>query len=147
MSMTKSTGPMTASGQSAAWPARRTRALAVVSAAAVTLIVWAIAGPLAGVNLQVQAGTATARHVGPALVAIAALLAGLAGWALLAAMMRFTPRARVIWTVTALVVLAVSLAGPLAGGVTTAAKLTLAAMHLAAAAVLIPALGGSAGPR
>jgi Family of unknown function (DUF6069) len=43
----------------------------------------------------------------------------------------------------ALVVLALSLAGPLRGGTTTAAKTALACMHMAAAAVLIPMLARS----
>jgi peptidoglycan/LPS O-acetylase OafA/YrhL len=67
----------------------------------------------------------------------------LAGWALLAALERLTPQARGAWTLVALVILALSLAGPLGGGTTTAAKTALACMHLAAAAVLIPILARS----
>ena len=120
-------------------PGRRTRALAVLGAAAATLTVWAVAGPLAGVDLRVHLGTAT-QHVGPATVAIVSILAGLAAWGLLAALEHFTPRARTVWTAVALVTLALSLTGPLGIGVSTAAKVALTGMHLAAAAVLVPML-------
>jgi hypothetical protein len=43
-------------------------------------------------------------------------------------------------------VLALSLMGPLGAGVGTAATVTLAGMHVAAAAVLIPLLARSASP-
>ena len=121
-------------------PGRRTRPLAVLGAAAAALTVWAVAGPLAGVDLRVRFGSATVQHVGPATVAIVSILAGLAAWALLAALERFTPRARAVWTAIALAALALSLAGPLSSGTTTATKVALAGMHLAAAAVLIPML-------
>ncbi len=71
---------------------------------------------------------ADTEHVGP--------------WALLALLERFTPRARAAWTATALVALALSLAGPLSSGTTTAGKLALAGMHVATAAVLLAALPG-----
>ena len=123
-------------------PGRRIRALAVLGATAATLTVWAVAGPLAGIDLRVQLGSAPVQHVGPATVVIVTILAGLAAWGLLAALEHFTPRARTVWTAIALVTLALSLAGPLSGGVTTATKVALAGMHLAAAAVLIPMLTG-----
>ena len=128
-------------GATRAWarPGQRTRALAVLGAAAAALTVWALAGPLAGVDLRVHLGPAT-QHVGPATVAIVSILAGLAAWALLAALERFTPRARTVWTAIALVTLALSLAGPLSSGATTATKVALTGMHLAAAAVLVPML-------
>lgn len=53
---------------------------------------------------------------------------------------RFTSHARTVWTTIALITLALSLSGPLSGGVSTATKMALAGMHLAAAAVLIPML-------
>lgn len=115
------------------------RAVAVAGAAAAALAVWAIAVPLLGVELQVVPGSDQPGAVGAAHVAISALLAGLAGWGSLALLERVTARARRIWTVLGIVVLAASLAGPQAG-VSTAATVTLAAMHLAVGGVLIPAL-------
>ena len=106
-----------------------------------SLTVWAIAGPLAGVELRVHLGSRT-QHIGPAAVIIASMLAGLAAWALLAVLERFTPPARAAWTATTLAALALSLAGPLSSGTTTAGKLALAGMHVATAAVLLAALPG-----
>lgn len=143
MSTTKATAVSTASASTTSAPARpsrRTRSLAVLGAAAATLTVWAVAGPLAGVDLSVRLGSATAQHIGPATVAIMTILAGLAAWGLLTVLERFTPRARTLWTTIALITLALSLSGPLSGGVSTPTKVALASMHLAAAAVLIPML-------
>jgi hypothetical protein len=127
---------------------RRTRVLAVVGAAAATLAVWVVADPLAGVDLTVRAGVpATVQRVGPVAVAIVTVLAGLAGWALLAVLERITPRARSVWTVVAVIALGLSLTGPIGGGTTMASTLALVGMHLAAAAVLIPTLARSAARR
>jgi hypothetical protein len=73
-------------------------------------------------------------------VVIASLLAGLAGWALLVVLERFGRRPRRTWTGIAVVVLALSLGGPLGNGVHTATTITPAGMHLAVGAVLILAL-------
>ncbi|WP_248958257.1 DUF6069 family protein [Sphaerisporangium perillae] len=121
---------------------RAIRALAVAGAAVAGLAVWAVADPVAGVDLAVRLnGTAGAvDRVGPAAVVITSVLAGLAGWALLALLERLTRRGTSTWTVVALVVLVLSLAGPLASGVTAAAKIALLCMHLAVGAVLIGVL-------
>ncbi|GIH17926.1 DUF6069 family protein [Rugosimonospora africana] len=123
--------------------ARGARPLAVAATVAATLAVWAVADPLAGVRLAVRSGDST-RIVGPASVAVVGLVVGLAAWGLLALLERVSRRARGIWTGIALAVFVVSLAGPL-GGATTAATVSLACLHLAAAAVLIPLLARTAG--
>jgi hypothetical protein len=117
---------------------RRARGYTVLAATGAGLLGWAVAVPAAGVHLTVRLGSAAAgQHIGPAAVVVACVLAGLAGWALLALMERHTPKARAIWTIVAVAVLAASvLAGPL-GGVTTAAKVALASLHLVFGAVLI----------
>jgi hypothetical protein len=116
------------------------RAWVTLTAVAAALAVWSVAR-LAGVDLAVgKASGAGTDRVGPAPVAMAAALAGCLGWGLLAVLERFTPRARTVWTTAALVVLALSLAGPLAGGTTPAAKGALAGAHIAVAAALIPGL-------
>lgn len=52
---------------------------------------------------------------------------------------RFTPRARTIWTVTAVVVLLLSLVMPFnAGEAATSAQWSLVLMHVVVAAALIP---------
>ncbi len=85
MSTTNATAAGTAPTDAKTRPTRRRRALAVLGAAAATLTVWAVTGPLAGVDLRVHAGSGT-QHVGPATVVAVSVLTGLAAWALLAAL-------------------------------------------------------------
>ena len=120
---------------------RRTRAMAVVSAALAALAVWAVADPLAGVDLTVRQGTdASPQEVGPVAVVLVSVLAGLAGWASLAVMEWLRPAAGRNWTILAGAVLVLSLTGPIAAGTTTAGKVALAGMHLAVGVVLVPLL-------
>jgi hypothetical protein len=122
----------------------RRRLLAVAGAAAADVAVWAVAARFAGLDVRLGAGHA-AGHVGPVIVAVVSVAAGLAGWALLSLLEKLAPRhARRAWTITALAVLVVSLAGPLSAGITMGTRLALACLHLAAAMVLIPALAGTA---
>ncbi|MEA2373259.1 MAG: hypothetical protein QOH12_3653 [Solirubrobacteraceae bacterium] len=126
--------------------ARSARALAVIGATAAALVAWAIASPLATLTVHAGSGPGTT-HVGAASVAPAAVLAGLLGWGLLAALERTISSARTTWTVIAFVVLAISFAGPLSAGVGAATVVALVCIHLAAAGVLIPALSRTAGRR
>jgi hypothetical protein len=129
-------------------PTQHTRLLAVVGTAAAALAVWTVAVPLAGVDLTVRTGGGgDTRQIGSGDVVLVSLLAGLAGLALLMLLERFTAHPRRTWTATALVVLVLSLLGPLGAGVSTAATVSLAGMHLAAASVLIALLARSAPPR
>ncbi|MCD0447361.1 DUF6069 family protein [Glycomyces sp. A-F 0318] len=114
------------------------RLLVVIAASAAALALWALAVPLAGVDLAALQG-GSERAVGPVAVAAAGLLTGLAGWALLAVLERFTDKAGRIWTVAAAAVLLLSLLGTL-GAVSTAAMLVLMGMHAVVGAVLIPGL-------
>jgi hypothetical protein len=57
---------------------------------------------------------------------------------------RRTPHGLAVWTTVALVVTIASLSLPAVAGITAAAATALALMHLAVAAVLIPALRRSA---
>jgi hypothetical protein len=122
-----------------------TRPRAVVSALAATLAIWLIAHALAGVDLTVRSGAGDdVQQIGPASIAVASLLAGLAAWGLLAMLERVARRPRMTWTVIACTTLVLSLAGPIALGQTNSAIATLTCMHLAAAGILIPTL--RAGP-
>lgn len=120
------------------------RALAVAGAVIAAVVVWALAVPVAGVRLVVSAGHGGQQEVGPGLVVAVSLGAGLAGWALLAVLERWAPRPARAWTIAALVVLLVSLTGPATAAATVPAALTLAALHLSVAAVLVAALGRTA---
>ncbi|GLY81434.1 DUF6069 family protein [Actinoallomurus iriomotensis] len=113
--------------------------ITVLGAPAVALAVWALAVPLAGTTLTVRSGGGE-QTVGPVAVAVASLLAGLAGWALLAVLERSAARPGRTWTIIALAVLALSLTGPLGGAAGAAAALVLVLLHLAVAAVLVTGL-------
>lgn len=113
----------------------------VAEATVLALVIWSVAA-LAGVGLYVQTGSSPQSYVGAAAVAVVATLAGLAGWALLALLERVVARPRTWWTAVAIVVLGISLLGPLADGVGAATTLTLLATHLGVGTVLITQLPG-----
>jgi Family of unknown function (DUF6069) len=118
---------------------RAVRAAAVAGATGAALAVWAVAVPLAGATLNVRLNGAV-QQVGAGTVAGTALLAGLAGWLLLAGLERFGRRPRRSWSITAGLLMSASLAGPLHSGVGGGAAAALAAMHLAVGVVLIAVL-------
>jgi len=116
------------------------RVLAVGAAAAAALAGWCVVGPLAGVELTVDGANGRTVTVGAGIVVVLSLVAGLAGWALLALLERTTRRARGLWTAIAVVVLILSFA-PLADGtIGTGTRVGLGSLHLVVAAVLIPAM-------
>jgi hypothetical protein len=108
------------------------RGAVVVLAAVLALVVrLVLPGP------AVRSGSdGPVQPVGPGSVFVVALLAGLLGWALLALLERVTARGRTVWTVIAVVVLLLSLLGPL-GGVTGGDKVSLLALHLIVGVTLI----------
>jgi hypothetical protein len=112
----------------------------VAGASLAAVAVWAVAVPLSGTHLLIRFGSGAAQSVGFEYVVGASLVASLAGWGLLALLERRTARARRTWTGIALVALALSLSLPLIAGLTVSSKIALALMHIAVAAVLIPAL-------
>ena len=113
----------------------RRRAAAIVCATTIAFLVWVVADPVAGVDLNVGSRD-SARTVGPAAVALVSALAGVAAVSLAALLARVTSRARPIWRIVAVGTLVLSLVGPL-GAATLAAGVALAAMHLAVGATLI----------
>ncbi|CNF14756.1 Uncharacterised protein [Mycobacterium tuberculosis] len=126
-------------------PARRTRirrAATVAAVALAALALWTLAGPVAGLDPSAETGGRT-EPVGAIAVVAASLAAGLAAWALLALLERTTGRPRRIWTIIALAVLTLSLAGPLGSVADIASRCVLTGLHLLVAAVLIPGLASS----
>jgi len=123
---------------------RMNRALSVAAATAAVMAVWAVAVPLLGVDLLIRFGNSAPQSVGVAYVLGATLMACLLGWGLLVILERRIAQYRRIWTGVAVAVLLVSLSLPLSAGTTTSTRIALALMHIAAAAVLIPALRRSA---
>jgi hypothetical protein len=108
----------------------------LLAATAAALAVWALAVPAAGLDLTAGSGPAAAT-VGPGSVVGVTLLAGGAGWALLAFLDRRLRHGRRVWRIAASAVLALSLLGPLSVGASGGVLLTLMAMHLAAGTTII----------
>ncbi|MFT4235652.1 MAG: DUF6069 family protein [Microbacterium sp.] len=121
-----------------------TRAAVVVGGAIAGLIVWALALIAGGIQVALGGGTASDMPWWQALAA--SLVVGGAGWALLAVLERaLGARARRIWTIVALVVVVISLSGPIAtSGISAGDRVWLALVHLALAAAYIPAMSRTA---
>lgn len=121
------------------------RAVAAAAAVAAGLAVWIAAVPVLGVDLSARSGE-DLLVVGPGAVFLAGLLASLAALGLLALLERTTTRPRDVWTIVAVSVLAVSLAGPLLQATSAAAAATLLAMHVAVGTAIIVPVGRTARP-
>ncbi|MDQ0913447.1 multidrug transporter EmrE-like cation transporter [Streptomyces canus] len=121
----------------------RRRRLGVAALAVLApVLVWLVADPLLGHRLRITDGEQTL-DIGAVPVGVLALLASLSGWGLLAALERFgARRVRAIWTGVAGAVLAVSFLPFIGDGMDSGTRVSLALMHLAVAAVLVPGLGG-----
>jgi Family of unknown function (DUF6069) len=116
------------------WPGR----LATIAVAAgLSLLVWVILDPVAGIDLAARSGDQL-QSIGPASVLTGVLVSGAMGWGLLAILERFTRRPQQIWTISAGIALVLSLGGPLGSGDGVAGKLALTGFHLLVAAVLVP---------
>ena len=114
---------------------------AVAGAAAGAVVLWAVAQLGLGVRVQAPASSGfSAMELGPALVAGTAAVLSLIGWGVLALLERLTDRAATIWLVLAPIILLLSLSMPLSGsGVSAVDRAALVLIHVAVAAVLIPA--------
>lgn len=110
------------------------RVLALVAAVVAALAIWALAVPVADVD--VRAGDIA---VGPPAIVISVLVAGVIAW-ILGRLLRAARRGPVIWTGVGVVVLVLSLLGPLTMGATGAALLVLCLMHLVVGAILLVGL-------
>ena len=118
----------------------RTPMAAVLGATAAATAIWAVATTV-GAELTVSFGPGQPiQKITVVNVVVAALVGSLAGWGLLALLRRFTAKARAVWTVIAIVVALLSLAGPLSAIASAGTKMSLVAMHLAVATVLIVVL-------
>ncbi|MFT4226250.1 DUF6069 family protein [Micropruina sp.] len=99
------------------------------------LVLWTTLVPLGGVDLSADMG-GSVKQIGALDVGLTALGAGLIGLLALRVLERFTPKARTIWTITALVVLVLSYAGAVMA-TNTAAMWSLIGLHSLVAAVVI----------
>ena len=125
----------------------RTRALCAAGGALAAALAWAVEVPLLGIHLTVRFGAGHIQTIAVGQVLGVTVAASLLGWLLLALLERRTPRARLLWTISALAALAASLALPLIAATTTSAAAGLIAMHLTVGAAVIPALAHTARAR
>ncbi|WP_214401674.1 DUF6069 family protein [Pseudonocardia lacus] len=112
------------------------RALTVLGAAVAAAGVWAVVRLVGGADLDVATASGPAT-VGLPAVVLTALAAGLAGWALLAGLERWTRAGHRAWRWVAGVVLAVSLLGPVTTALTWTSLACLVALHVAVGAALL----------
>ncbi|WP_433549652.1 DUF6069 family protein [Micromonospora zamorensis] len=118
----------------------RRRALAVGAAVVACLVIWSI-GALAGVDYTVESPGQPATVIGAGAIFMVALGAALLGWAALALLERFAPRAaRPVWISLAVAVTLLSLVPLIGVEATGGAKLSLGATHVAVAVALIALL-------
>src|SRR6266436_6333091 len=97
--------------------------VAVLGATAAAVAIWIVA-TAAGADLTVSFGPGQPiQKVTVVNVVVAALVGSLAGWGVLALLRRFTAHARAVWTVIAIVVALLSLAGPLSPTASTGTKI------------------------
>lgn len=126
---------------------RRGRALTVGAAVLVTSTLW-LAARILHIDLRVDMRNGQPPMVVELpLVITFSLVAALLGWATLALLERFTSRGRTIWRLLAAATLLLSFLPIVSVQATTGAKTVLALMHIAVAAVLIPALPGGGSRR
>jgi lysylphosphatidylglycerol synthetase-like protein (DUF2156 family) len=122
-------------------PARfRSRLLAWLGGAVAGLVVWVIAGPIAGADLRAAVPGGGEQEIIAVAVVVSALLQGGIGWAVLALLERFLARALTIWLVIAVVVLVGAGIWAAVSALNTETAVWLNVMHVAVAAVLVPVL-------
>ncbi|GLZ44890.1 hypothetical protein Acsp06_10750 [Actinomycetospora sp. NBRC 106375] len=115
----------------------RTRALGIVGAVAAALVAWGI-GALIGADYWITDSMGSARVDITATIGTTVVL-GLLGWGVLALAEKVSRHGRTAWTVLAVVVTAASLVPIVLVEATTPTRVGLTLVHLAVAAVLIPA--------
>lgn len=139
-------GPTAPPASSPLASARRIRlriaVAAVATAVAGALLIWTVAVPLGGLDLEVAAA---GQRVGPASILGAVLIGGAAAWLLLALALRF-PYGRTVWTGVAVAVLVLSLTGPVLSGAAGTVLAVLELMHLVVGLALILGLRRSSVP-
>lgn len=118
------------------------RAGAALGAAVAGLAAWALlTGPL-GLELTARIG-ADVSGVGPAAIAVSALIAGLGGWGVAQIIERLAAQPRRRWRHFAVVVAVVSLGGPLTSAEGTESVIGLGLLHVVTALTVIPTVAAT----
>ncbi|UEJ84225.1 DUF6069 family protein [Brachybacterium halotolerans subsp. kimchii] len=119
---------------------RASRAIAtLVLAVLAAILVWVVATPIAGLDLH-----AGGWSISPGAIIPAVLVPGILAWVLRIAF-EPSPRGPLIWTIITVVVLALSLLGPVVMGASGPILLALLTMHLVVGIVLVVGLRGPRG--
>jgi hypothetical protein len=117
------------------------RLIVVLGAVLAAVVVYLIASAVTGGLKTPAMGSQASASLNVGFVIFVSGFTSLVGWGLLALLEKITAKGGLIWTVVASVVLLLSLGGPMSGtGITTGNRVSLALMHLAVGAVLIPFL-------
>lgn len=136
----------TAPAVMASWQGR-SRALCAAGGALAAAIAWVVEVPLLNIHLNFRFGAGHIQTIAVGQVIGAAAATSLLGWLFLALLERHTTHAPRLWTITAIAVLAASLALPLTAATTTSAAAGLVALHLTVAAAVIPGMARTARTR
>jgi|ERR1700733_11766379 len=126
---------------------RRARALCAAGGALAAALAWIVEVPVLGIHLNFRFGAGHVQTIAVGEVIGVTVAASLLGWLLLALLERRTSHARLLWTTTALALLAASLALPLAAATTTSAVAGLIVLHVTVGAAVIPAMAHTARAR
>jgi hypothetical protein len=110
-----------------------------VGATAAALFAWTLFAVVLDVGLGVRRGAGVV-DVAAGDVVATTVVVGLLGWLLLAGLERWTSRARRTWTVVAVLVCLLSLAGPAVSATSSGARAALLVLHAVVAVVLIALL-------
>jgi hypothetical protein len=129
--------PAAGEGSRTGPPTWARRLVTVLTAGGVNAVVWLVAVRAAGLDLVVDAPGQDRQEVGIGVVVLATVVAGLAAWALLAGLRRFTRHGLETWTVVGVAVTALSLAAPLLSGGSVPDRAVLALMHVVAAVTVV----------
>lgn len=146
MTINTTNHPDTRAGSLTRHTARWLRPAGVAGGALAALLTWSVARFGAGLHLRTPAFSSSTHPatLSAGFVFFVAAIAGVLGWASLALLERRTERPRRYWLFTGGLVTIISLTGPLSGhGVGATDRLSLACMHLAVAAVVLPAFAAS----
>lgn len=123
-------------------PRRGSRLVVVAGTTATALLLWLVAGPVLGINLDASQtpGSAAPVPVTASSVVVSSVAAGLLGWTLLAALERVSARGVTIWRWVAGGVALLSLGGPLTLADSGGGTVVLTLLHVVVGGILLIAL-------
>ncbi|MGW1224809.1 DUF6069 family protein [Streptomyces sp. NPDC001478] len=122
----------------------RGRLVYPLAATVATVIVWLIGHAALDNGIRAKASGDDVQEIGLPMVVIVTLVVGFAAWGVAALLDRKPASARNRWTIISSVVFVLSLLGPAGSGEGSGSTITLLAMHVVVALVLIPGFARTA---